>query len=118
MAVRHRQKDPRMRFKEEGYRIFAMMNDLIHTDVARVLFRLQIQAAPEEVEGTGPSAHLDAGGFKSANAPESLPAPAAMPAPARSPAPDLLSGPVPGRPAASDPCPCGSGMSFKNCHGK
>jgi preprotein translocase subunit SecA len=112
------QKDPRMRFKEEGYRIFAMMNDLIHNDVARVLFRLQIQATPEEPEGAGPSAHLDAAGFKPASAPDALPAPAAMPAPVRPPMPDLLSGPVPGRPAASDPCPCGSGMAFKNCHGK
>jgi preprotein translocase subunit SecA len=117
------QKDPRLRYKEEGYRQFAMMNDLIHHEVARIFFRLQIQAAPEEPEGAGPAPHLEAGGFKALGG-----GPAPRPAQAQAaggavPLGVPLGGPLANpdaasrRPAPTDQCPCGSGMQFRNCHG-
>ena len=110
------QKDPRMRYKEEGYRLFNTMNELINHEVARLFFRLQVQAQPPEPEGAGPTPQLEAGGFKAAAAVGAGAAPRAMPA--ANPGPNLLgSGPV-NRPAPSDPCPCGSGSQFRNCHGK
>ncbi len=109
------QKDPRMRYKEEGYRLFNAMNDLITHDVARVFFRLQVEAQPPEPTAPGPAPHLEAGGFKSAAAASG--GAAARPA-AVDHGPDLLgSGPLT-RPAPTDPCPCGSGSQFRNCHGK
>ena len=109
------QKDPRMRYKEEGYRLFNTMTELINHEVARLFFRLQVQAQPPETEGAGPAPHLEAAGFKAAAAGEAPPRPLAPPRPA---APDLL-GPGPTkRPAPTEPCPCGSGAQFRNCHGK
>ena len=109
------QKDPRMRYKEEGYRLFNTMTELINHDVARLFFRLQVQAQPPEPEGVGPAPHLEAAGFKAAAAGEAPPRPIAPPRPT---APDLLgSGPAK-RPGPTEPCPCGSGAQFRNCHGK
>ena len=86
------QKDPRMRYKEEGYRRFEMMNELIRLDVARVWFRLQVQVQDE--------------------------APAAAAPPQSPPAPRLdLPGKPGGKVGPNDPCPCGSGQPFKRCHG-
>jgi preprotein translocase subunit SecA len=104
------QKDPRMRYKEEGYRLFSAMNELINHEVARVFFRLQVQQQPPEAEGAGPAPSLEAGGFKAAAG--------GPPAPALPQGPDLLGGPPAKRPAPTDPCPCGSGAQFRNCHGK
>ena len=110
------QKDPRMRYKEEGYRLFNTMNELINHEVARLFFRLQVQAQPPEPEGAGPTPQLEAGGFKAAAAAAGGAAP--RPTPASNPGPNLLgTGPV-NRPAPTDPCPCGSGSQFRNCHGK
>jgi preprotein translocase subunit SecA len=84
------QKDPRMRYKEEGFRRFEMMNELIRLDVMRVWFRLQVQVQEPA-------------------------APAAPPAPVP-PALALPGKPV-GKVGPNDPCPCGSGQPFKRCHG-
>ncbi len=90
------QRDPKLRYKEEGYRHFQMMYQLIRKDVASVFFRLQVSL-------------------------ESAPPPAATRRPARSAPPVALGSgaPVPagGQPGPDDPCPCGSGMRFRDCHG-
>ena len=96
------QKDPRMRYKEEGYRQFAAMNLLIQQDIAKLFFRLQVQQQAGDAE-TIP-AHLEAGGFRPAAA-----------KPATEVSPESL--PTGARPKANDPCPCGSGLAFKRCHG-
>jgi preprotein translocase subunit SecA len=117
------QKDPRLRFKEEGYRLFMMMNELIQSEVAKIFFRLQVQkeAAREEASA---AASLESAGFKPAPSAAPAPAPRASLSAAASAgalAPDgldLLAAAGPRRPGATDPCPCGSGMTFRNCHGK
>jgi preprotein translocase subunit SecA len=114
------QKDPRLRFKEEGYRLFMMMNELIQSDVAKIFFRLQVQKEAV-LEDAGAAASLESAGFKpAANAPArpALPAPAVAAAAAGGAQIDLLAPASPRRPGANDSCPCGSGIAFKNCHGK
>jgi preprotein translocase subunit SecA len=124
------QKDPRMRYKEEGYRLFLMMNELVRADVARMFFRLQVQVNKNDA-GTVDKG-LEAGGFTKLDAkmpaPRPLPAPAAAKETARpSPAVDTLAPGASDAPSTSnqgqttkptDPCPCGSGTPFKHCHGK
>jgi hypothetical protein len=99
-----------------------MMNELIHQEVGRIFFRLQVQAAPPEPETPGPAGHIEAGGFRPAAATATMSAqvPAAAMAMAAGAAggPDLLAPASQPRPAATDPCPCGSGMLFRHCHGK
>ncbi len=117
------QKDPRLRYKEEGYKRFMMMNELVRGDVARMFFRMQVQVNAPTSDQRGPEADLGAGGF----VPKAPPKPptgrtqkaAASAAMAGEGLPPL---PAPDgartRPAPNDPCPCGSGTAFKQCHGK
>jgi preprotein translocase subunit SecA len=122
------QKDPRLRYKEEGYRLFLMMNELIRGDVARLFFRLQVQVNPPQQETTrGPGGVLEAGGFAPKPTDASKP-PTSRIAKAAAAAANAGEGlpPVPpaanarpnARPGPNDPCPCGSGTAFKHCHGK
>jgi preprotein translocase subunit SecA len=129
------QKDPRLRFKEEGYRQFGAMNRLIRQDIVRLFFRLQVQAQPpvEEENSSNPvEDHLAAGGFQPrgalgtdpksetasfANPRHAVPASLAL-------APDIDDQPIPspdGEAPQHDPnapCPCGSGAPYKRCHGR
>jgi preprotein translocase subunit SecA len=104
------QKDPRLRYKEEGYRLFATMNQLIQQDIAKLFFRLQVQQPPGGEAETIP-AHLEAGGFKPVAAAKTM---AAMAGSGTASNDREASRPKPG---ANDPCPCGSGLPFKRCHG-
>ena len=87
------QKDPRLRYKEEGFRIFDLMRIRIRAEVSRIVFRVQLQSQEEEVPS--PAQDLVAGGF--------TPAPVS-----KSPK---------AQPKGNDPCPCGSGRPFRSCHG-
>ncbi len=99
------QKDPRMRYKEEGYRLFQVMNELIRQDILRTFFRLQVQVQAPEPELGAAEAAFAAGGFLPAGQAAQLAAPEAV-----APAPRAKPGP-------NDPCPCGSGTPYRHCHG-
>ena len=106
------QRDPKLRFKEEGFRLFALMQELVRHDVSRMVFRLQVQVqAPEPANG--PAASLEAGGFAPAvsNRPDTRAETEVLPRP-----PEAADGTRP-KPKPNDPCPCGSGIPFKRCHG-
>ena len=97
------QKDPRLRYKEESFRLFQTMNGLLRMDIARVFLRLQIQAQePEPAPGNAAIAALAEGGFapKAALAQQAAEGGSAKP-----------------QPGPADPCPCGSGQPFRRCHG-
>ena len=114
------QKDPRLRFKEEGYRLFI---DHERADPER---GGQDLLPPAGAEGGGARGGRSGGepGIRRLQARRrraAARAAAAAAAPGAALAPDglgLLAAAAPRRPAAGDPCPCGSGMTFKNCHGK
>jgi preprotein translocase subunit SecA len=98
------QKDPRMRYKEEGFQRFQMMNELIRMDVARVWFRLQVQV--QNPEADAPPA-----------APAAVPA-RAVPSMAFAGGASAPASPASGKPQPNDPCPCGSGQPYRRCHGR
>jgi len=130
------QKDPKLRYREEGFRFFRAMQDRIRQGVSNTFFRLQVQIT-RPGEGGGPAGGsrapraqrdggdrssaemaMRAGGFRPAPAPELGPpeSPSAPPQPTgtstlREPGTDA------GEPGPEDPCPCGSGRLYKNCHG-
>jgi len=128
------QKDPRLRYKEEGYRLFLMMNELVRADVARMFFRLNVQVSPAEPSTVDKG--LEAGGFTRLDGKAPVAAKPPLPAPrpaqlATQPEPRLVeamsfanasgggsTGPATAGPKPTDPCPCGSGALFKHCHGK
>ena len=94
------QKDPRLRFKEEGFRLFVQTLARIQRDILRMFFRIQIEL--KDPEQAAAAQQMQAGGF------------AQKPAKAAAPSAPAVSGP---KPKPNDPCPCGSGMPFKQCHG-
>ena len=69
------QKDPKMRYKEEAFKLFVQMQGLVRQDLTKLFFRVQIQIADPAAEAAampapGPQGSLAAGGFKPAPTPE------------------------------------------------
>ena len=125
------QKNPKQEYKREAFELFGLMQERIRNDVIRILMTVRIQS-PEEVEKVdeeiAPSylnvqyTHADfdeAAAAAEGSDPESIAlalqqAPAiehddAAQQPARRPGAKI------GR---NDPCPCGSGKKYKQCHGR
>jgi len=121
------QKNPKQEYKREAFELFGSMLDQIKNEVIRTVMTVRIQSR-EEVEAAeaamaAQQAHLENINFQHADfnpsaAPEELLAPnpvAASEAPVAAEDHSTYMGVKVGR---NDPCPCGSGKKFKQCHGK
>jgi len=115
------QKNPKQEYKREAFQLFGQMLDLIRNDVVRLIMTVQIQSQEEIAAAEEKMTHpqLENLNFQHADfnpdlAPEELLAPTAHEAP-RASMPMMNAMPKVGR---NDPCPCGSGKKFKQCHGK
>jgi preprotein translocase subunit SecA len=126
------QKDPLLEYKQEGYRMFTQMLDLVRDGVLDLVFRLYPQVQQAAPDGSGrrmmPSNRpvrqqrltaVKQDYASTATQPQSFQEPThSMPAPPPPPlapkAPVMRNAPKVGR---NDPCPCGSGKKYKNCHG-
>lgn len=106
------QKDPKQEFKREAFQLFTSMLDSIKHEVIALILRVQVRA-PEDVEAVEEQRrqaveveyqHEQAASLTNDDDNQS---PAAE-------APYLRDGTKVGR---NDPCPCGSGKKFKQCHG-
>jgi preprotein translocase subunit SecA len=113
------QKDPKQEYRREAFELFARLLDSVKLDVTRTIMNVKIQTAAEleqasesiqedlaDVKGVQYQ-HADANSADSENSEES-----AKQAAAQQP---IQSGPKVGR---NDPCPCGSGKKYKQCHGQ
>ena len=115
------QKNPKQEYKREAFELFSGMLDRVRDDVVRVLMTVRIQTQ-EEIEQAELEAaravqmqnvtyqHTD---YDEANSEETQPQRRAVaqehPGTLRNAAPKI------GR---NDPCPCGSGKKYKQCHGQ
>jgi preprotein translocase subunit SecA len=107
------QKNPKQEYKREAFELFETLLDLVRKEVTRIVFTVQIRSA-EDVEETAPHADVQNVKYQHADYDEALGNSAdATPAAAHTPA--VNQGPKVGR---NDPCPCGSGKKYKQCHGK
>jgi preprotein translocase subunit SecA len=117
------QRDPKNEYKKEGYNLFLNMMARVSSNVLVRFFEVEVQrqedvAALEQEAERRHQAELEAAVARHPSAqPEDpmaelnqLRESAAAPAP-RAP---VKAGPRIGR---NDPCPCGSGKKFKQCHG-
>ena len=120
------QRDPLVEYKEEAYRAFGELVNTMYEDFLRTILRIELAKpaadAPSPLRGVSYSGPADVDG--DAGSRRMRPA-------ARSQA-GVVAGGAPGKaktyvkaesdPYAgvgrNDPCPCGSGKKFKNCHGK
>ena len=112
------QKDPKQEYKREAFEMFTSLLDDIKYEVTRILFRVQVQQeediqamdeqmqAPKELHYE----HAEASALA-----EHDPEAALADKPAAQAQPFIREGSKVGR---NDPCPCGSGKKFKQCHGK
>jgi preprotein translocase subunit SecA len=116
------QKNPKQEYKREAFELFAQMLDLIRNDVVRVVMTVRIQSQQEieaaEQKMAQPhleNVHYQHADFNPALAPEELLAPTALEENRSDARPVVNALPKVGR---NDPCPCGSGKKYKQCHGK
>ncbi len=115
------QKNPKQEYKREAFELFGQMLDLIKHDVTKVIMTVHIQSR-EEIEAAEldlaqshvENVHYQHADFDANAAPEDLLAPTAQPG-AGVQRPDVSEVAKVGR---NDPCPCGSGKKYKQCHGK
>ena len=119
------QKQPKQEYKREAFDLFRQLIDMVKNEVTKVLMTVQVQSptqldqAAEDMEQRAErianitySAPTETGEVQTTvdertlRAPQGAGAGAAMPD-------------MPGmRVARNDPCPCGSGKKYKQCHGK
>jgi len=113
------QKNPKQEYKREAFELFAQMLDMIKNDVVRTVVTVRIQSR-EEIEAVEEqmalpqveNVHFQHADFDASASPEEIMAPAAINAGEQ---PEINYALKVGR---NDPCPCGSGKKFKQCHGK
>ena len=118
------QKNPKQEYKREAFELFSGMLDRVRDEVIRLLMTVRVQT-PEQVEQAEQEAaqqhmqnvqyqHAE---FDEAALSEAEPAPAAAPAQAAGDHPGTVRNLLP-KVGRNDPCPCGSGKKYKQCHGK
>ena len=119
-AASYEQKDPLLVFKLESVKLFDSMVNEMNNKIVSILMRAQILEAPgDEVQEAAPEQHSQ----QYTEQKEDLDREAQQQAAnydTREGADHINHTPYvkdkePGR---NDPCPCGSGKKFKNCHGK
>ncbi len=112
------QKNPKQEYKRESFELFTQLLETLKQEVVGVLSRVQVQEqdvdAIEQQRRRAEAAprtytHAEASAMAEEEAPEQA-EPEATPA-----TPFVRAGDKVGR---NDPCPCGSGKKFKQCHGR
>lgn len=120
----YEQKDPLVIYKKEAFNLFSDMISNVNRDIASFLFKGTVpQADPEHVRNAENQRQkeyakkIQEGRGDVENAPQQQGTDGGPQVPQqveKKPEP-IRVGPKVGR---NDPCPCGSGKKFKNCHGK
>ncbi len=124
------QKQPKQEYKREAFELFGSLIDRVRADAIKVLMNVRIQSREEieqaeqrieqEAERRAEAARAQHSEFGSAVAEqvadvETLTLPEPAPARETKAQPFKRFGEKIGR---NDPCPCGSGKKYKQCHGK
>ena len=117
------QKNPSQEYKREAFELFALMLDMIKTDVTKLLMTVQIRSAEELQEAEEPEVPVNVQ-YQHADFTPGIDAEDRALAQAdadgdvalaEKPQPFVRSVDKVGR---NDPCPCGSGKKYKHCHGR
>jgi preprotein translocase subunit SecA len=109
------QKNPKQEYKREAFEMFGEMIEQVKHDSISILSRIRIQGEEDLSEMEARRRKDEQMKFQHAEA-SALNAPSGAGASAaEQPAPFVRDGRKVGR---NEPCPCGSGKKFKQCHGK
>ena len=115
----YEQKDPLLIFKLESATLFRNMVDKINNNTISVLMRGQIPVQePEQVREAAPEPETPHQQYKEEK--QDLSDPAQQEAASRDTREQQKTEPYRAEKnvGRNDPCPCGSGLKYKNCHGK
>jgi len=119
------QKNPKQEYKRESFELFTAMLERVRRDTVRVLSHLQLaregesaaelqqSRQPASMEFVHPQSEAPSPAFARPGGASPSPSPRARPSP--TPQTFVRSGRKIGR---NEPCPCGSGKKFKQCHGQ
>ena len=113
------QKQPKQEYKREAFELFRQLIDHVKNEVTRVLMTVQVQSNEQLDQATevlGQRAeHISNVTYTSPNEDGSQ---ATVRADEEAAASAAAAVAAMGRVGRNDPCPCGSGLKFKQCHGK
>ena len=131
------QRDPLVEYKSEAFRAFQTLVDTMYEDYLRTILRIEVKQAPRaaqraaeesaELSNATYSGPADVDGEGGSSTIRREAAAQAANAAGRAPAPSqgtvktyvkAESGDPYANVGRNDPCPCGSGKKFKNCHGR
>jgi len=128
------QKQPKQEYKREAFELFGVLIDRVRADVVKLLMNVRIQSQ-EEIERTEQQLEREAERrVEQARAQHQEPGPTALAAETEAEGGDVAVALAPEPPPApspvqtfrrfgdkvgrNDPCPCGSGKKYKQCHGR
>jgi preprotein translocase subunit SecA len=111
------QKNPKQEYKREAFEMFGEMLDQVKFDTISILSRVRIQSEQDVQRMEEERRRAQAMEFKHAEAPalSGGQQEAQATATAAAPEPFVREGRKIGR---NEPCPCGSGRKYKQCHGR
>jgi preprotein translocase subunit SecA len=113
------QKNPKQEYKREAFELFSDMLDRVRDDAIKVLMTVRIQSAQEvqqaeqEAARAAQSQQIE---YQHSEYQEGADQPAAVATPA-SDHPGTVRNMMP-KVGRNEPCPCGSGKKYKQCHGQ
>ena len=110
------QRDPLNEYKTEGFELFQVMLGNLRRAVTGQLAHVEIQQRPPEPPPLplGVAQHIDASTGEDEMAQQAATAPAR---PQAKPKRDAQNPSTWGKVGRNEPCPCGSGKKYKQCHG-
>ena len=108
------QKNPKQEYKREAFELFAAMLDAIKLEVTQVLMTVQVRGE-SDVEGVEASPAPGNVQYHHADYDEALAESDEDGSGGEEQKPFVRNGQKIGR---NDPCPCGSGKKYKQCHGR
>ncbi len=109
------QKNPKQEYKREAFNLFSALLDTVKREVTQVTMLVQVKTEAD-IEAVEKPAELENVQYQHASYDEALGAADSDEEAANTPAqPYERQGIKVGR---NDPCPCGSGKKYKQCHGK
>jgi len=119
----YEQKDPLLIFKLESAKVWDTMINDMYNRIVSILSRAAIPELQQEVQEAAPEQHTDRRQYtenkqstqEEQMVDENQQAAAQHDTRAQQPRTPIVRDKLPGR---NDPCPCGSGKKFKNCHGR
>jgi len=105
------QKNPKQEYKREAFLLFESLLNTVKSEVTKITMLVQVRPQ-EELAAVEPVQNVENVQYQHADFDEALASP--VPEPIAGGEPIVREGVKVGR---NDPCPCGSGKKYKQCHG-